>query len=155
MDTTRQIIVGLAVAIIVALAGWIWTNYTGNKTTIISPKAGESVLWTAPLEGTYSNELKDKDLWIVVQPVKSPQYHPQTSKITKQANHKWSTVVYIGESESKNIGEEFILHLVSADTTASSLFQTYLTQAASMNWHGMASLPSSSSVAVSIRVLRK
>lgn len=151
-----DIIGGLAVVIIVALAGWASSSYSLNQIKIISPKDGEQVPWMTCLEGTYSDEYKDKDLWVVVQPVNSPQYHPQTSKIPKKSHHKWSAVAYVGESESKNIGEKFIIHLVSADTEASSQFETYLTQAAfSKQWPGLDSLPTNSRVVVSIGVYRK
>ncbi|NTW33334.1 MAG: hypothetical protein HGB12_12055, partial [Bacteroidetes bacterium] len=72
---------------------------------ISSPLEEERVPFMTQINGTYSNEYKDKDLWIVVQPINSPAYHPQTSKIPKFTNNKWTSVAYIGESESTNIND--------------------------------------------------
>jgi hypothetical protein len=127
-----------------------------NKTEIISPNEGETIPWMTPIEGTYSDKYKDQDLWIVVQPVNWPKYYPQKSKIPKQSNHNWKDVVYIGESISKNIGDKFIIHLVSANKEASSIFSNYLNQSAiCWNESGMVGLPSNSNVVLSRCVYRK
>jgi hypothetical protein len=154
--TIANVIGGLLVLIIASIVGMVWGDFFWTKTKITSPKENEKVPWMTSLEGEFSKKYKDMDLWVVVQPNNSPKYHPQTSKIPKLANHKWTAVAYIGESESKNIGEKFIIHLISADTAASSIFESYLINATSnKSWPGMDFLPPNASAIASTSVYRR
>ena len=154
-----NIIGGLAVVLILSVAGWMWSHYKSadkNVTEIIAPREGASVPHMAQLSGVYSESYKNHELWIVVQPVQSPAYHPQTSKIPKQSNNKWKAVAYVGRSAKHNIGEEFIIHLVSATTSASSNFNAYLIESAKRkSWVGLDLLPNGATVIDSVSVIRK
>ena len=156
--TIANIIGGLAVAVIIAVAGYFANNYFFNKTKIISPQEGDKVSWMTSIEGTFSSEseYKKKHPWIVVQPIKSPKYHPQTSGIQIQANHKWNAVAYIGESDEKNSGEKFLIHLVLADETASLEIERYIKEATLTNsWDGLDPLSLNLDIAMSISVYRR
>jgi len=155
---TERIVGGLIVAAIAGTVGWFVTNWDNNpnETKIIVPEDGATVSHMVSAEGVYSEELTKVDLWLVVQPVNAPTYHPQTSTIPRQTNRQWTGVAYIGESEKKNIGEEFIVHLVSASPQASKNFREYLSKSEKdKKWQGMPELPSGSTIQDNIKVFRK
>ncbi len=82
--------------------------------------------------------------------------HPQTAPVAKQQDDHWTGVAYLGESPEKNIGERFILHLVSANANATSVFSNYLLQASATNkYNGISALPVGAAVVVSTSVYRK
>ncbi len=161
MNVFRQslpnIIGGLAVVLIMSIVGWFWSQSDSdatNETIITFPKEGASVSRMAQFSGVYSNTYNEQDLWLVVQPVLSPTYHPQRSKIPK-SNNNWKAVAYVGESEKHNIGEEFIVHLVSATTSASSKFKEYLVESAKRkSWVGLEDLPNGAIALYSISITR-
>jgi len=97
-------------------------NISDSKSLIILPTDGAIVSHMVQVSGTYSKYNANKDFWLVVQPVQSPQYHPQTSKIPKLKKKNWKSIAYVGQSPKHNIGDEFIIHLVSATKSASKIF---------------------------------
>ena len=154
-----NIIGGLTVVAIVSIAGWTWHTYWPQRpdSSIISePKDGDRVKHIQSLTGWYSENEEESDLWIVVQPVQSPNYHPQPGPITKDKNGTWKAVSYLGKSASENIGEEFNIFLISASPEASKRFSEYLAFSAdTKKWVGLERLPNGATSLYSIRVFRE
>lgn len=149
-------IVGMVIAGIIVF--WLTTGNTTNGTNSVgihSPLDGVRVNHKALIEGKY-HESDTADLWIVVQPIASPYYHPQPGPVPKDPKGKWRGVAYVGESDEKNIGEEFLIFIVATDSSVSSIFSGYLIGAATKkHWPGFAKLPTGTIPIDSVRVIRK
>jgi hypothetical protein len=154
-----NIIIGLIVASIVALAGWAWSQFINvdhMTSRILSPPDGSNVPHMVQFTGTYANLEKSNDLWLVVQPVESPKYHPQTSSIAKHTNNTWKAVAYIGNSTTDNVGDKFVVLLVSTNVMASKTFSSYLDYSTLNNtWNGLDQLPAGTVTLHSINVVRQ
>lgn len=152
-----NIVGGLIVAALVAAGGWVWRQSqppVPKETVIQSPSDGAMAPHKVKVSGTYAESDTNKDLWIVVQPVDSPRFHPQTAPLPKQRNQRWTSVAYIGESKEHNRSDEFIIHLVVAEQAASNHFKNYLADAEEDKWPGLTALPDSALIADSITVTR-
>lgn len=123
---------------------------------ITEPKDGERVSHKTVIEGTYTQNEKNLDLWIVVQPVDSPFYHPQPGPIPKEPKMNWTSIAYIGELPNDNAGEEFIIYLVSAPIQGSKVFSDYLEKSnTKKEWLGLEVLPSIVTALDSVKVIRR
>jgi hypothetical protein len=120
------------------------------------PGDGEPASHKVVIEGAYSEKEENMDLWVVVRPVESPSFHPQPGPIGKEAGMKWSTIAHLGESQSKNIGEEYIIYFVSTAIEGSRVFSNYLENPENVDkWPGLKTLPDGVNAIDSIRVIRK
>ncbi len=127
-----------------------------EETAIQSPKEDFKVTFSASIEGLYTEMYRNKDLWIVVQPVNSPKYHPQPAKVLKLKNNKWMAVAYVGGSPTENIGEKFIIHLVSTTPDASQAFDSYVRKSNQGKFYpGMDSLPTGTEILDNVTVFRE
>lgn len=123
---------------------------------IAKPENGERISQKTAIEGTYTHNEKNVDLWIVVQPVESPHYHPQPGPIPKEPRMNWTSIAYIGKSSSDNVGEEFIIYLVSATIEGSKVFSDYLKKSnEKKEWLGLEALPYSVTTLDSVKVVRR
>ena len=88
--------------------------------------------------------------------MEAPNYHPMPGPIAKLQNKKWHSIAYLGESKLKNIGEEFVIHLVSCTSVVSKEFSSYIEQTdKSKDWTGIKNYPDNIKFHHSIRVIRK
>ena len=123
---------------------------------IYEPTNGARVPRKVAVEGWYSEAEVISDLWLVVQPVESPYYHPQPGPIPKDKDGQWRGVVYVGESSRTNIGEEFLVFLLTTTPAASQVFTSYLRDSTRRNeWFGLQTLPNGATSIDSVKVVRK
>ncbi len=151
-------IIGAVVAGIIVC--WLTTGLqepSGIKESgIYEPKDGGSVFHKTTIEGWYNDSGIKNDLWLVVQPVESPFYHPQPGPIPKDEDGRWRGIAYIGESAKKNIGEEFLIFFMRVDLAASKIFADYFKNSESSGkWLGLQILPEGATSIDSVRVVRK
>jgi hypothetical protein len=70
------------------------------------------------------------EYWLVIQPRKAPQFHPQQGPIVPSPmDGAWLATAYFGESETTNVGETFIVTLVVANQTTVATYRNYLAKA--------------------------
>ena len=99
-----------------------------------------------PLAGTYSGDLTNKEIWILVYPENILYYYPQSanacaSASTPFANGQWVEEIRLG---SADVPEAFHIVAVVTDigSPASEAFHNYLTVGCnSGNWQGLRSVP--------------
>ena len=108
---------------------WVTVGFDSTspkKYGIYHPIDGASVSNKILVEG-FCNETDTKsDLWLVVQPIQSPYYHPQIGPLPKDDKGKWKGVANIGDSGSQNVGEEYLIFIVASNSSASKAFSDYL-----------------------------
>ena len=122
---------------------------------IYEPTDGARVPQKTAVEGGYSDAEAKSDLWLVVQPVESPYYHPQPGPIPKDKNGQWRGVIYVGEP-GKNSGEEFLVFLVTTNPASSHIITEYLRESADKNeWLGLQTMPEGATSIDSVKVVRK
>ncbi len=150
---------GLGVVVIVSLVtvGWQYFKEDEPKSPgIYEPKNDERVSHKTPVQGWYNKTEANVNLWLVVQPVESPHYHPQPGPVPIDNDGQWRGIVYLGESPRKNVGEEFLLFLIAANPDISQVFTDYLENSASQNrWIGLQTLPHGSTTIDSVRLVRR
>lgn len=132
------------------------TPFASKPYGILDPDDGSRVAHRSAVEGKCSESEAKMALWLVVQPVQSPHFHPQPGPLPKDAKGHWKGIMYCGASNTENVGEEFLVFIVSADATASQAFSDYLVASANKGqWHGFQTLPAGTTSIDSIRVIRK
>jgi hypothetical protein len=115
------------------LVYWLTVGFdfsSNEKYGIYNPSDGSGVTYKTLVEGFCDETVAKRDLWLVVQPIESPYYHPQTGPIPKDRNGRWQGFVYLGTSDIENVGERYLIFIVSADNSASRRFSDYLTAGA-------------------------
>jgi len=153
-----NLFVGLSVAIIVSLVSWGWKNIreTPKQAGIYEPVNEARVNHKVMVQGWYSEKEAHSDIWLVVQPVESSQYHPQPGPLPKDKDGQWRGIAYVGTPSRQNTGEAFLVYMVTAKPEASQNFAQYLQDSASRNeWSGLQNLPPGATSIDSIRVIRK
>ncbi|MEA1900397.1 MAG: hypothetical protein U9N47_06510 [Thermodesulfobacteriota bacterium] len=96
---------GLSVVIIVSLVTWGWQHFKKEEPKlpgIYELTDGDFVSHKTSVQGWYSEAEANVDLWLVVQPVESPHYHPQPGPIPKDQDGQWRGIAYLGASPEKN-----------------------------------------------------
>lgn len=156
---TTQVIAGLLVLAIGSGAGWVIKKLIAphEKEVIISnPISGSLVGYETKLEGSFSTKYKDSDLWLILQPVKTPRFYPADGPILKMKNGTWKGTIYFGSSETDAIGEEFVVFIASTNPNASKVFKDYHQKSIKTNlWEGLASLPNNTELHDSITLTKK
>lgn len=99
-----------------------------------------------PLTGTYSGDLTNKELWILVYPP-DLKYYPQTldactNVSVEYAGGQWSTIIRLGR---EGVPEAFHIVAVVTDigSPASEAFHKYLTDGCSQSWGSVNLIPPS------------
>ena len=138
-----------------ATVGFPLLNQT-HEPGIIKPEDGDRVTCRETVEGWYSEVEANSDLWIVVQPVESPNYHPQPGPLPKNKNGKWQGIAQFGVSDKENIGEEFLVFIVQASSTVSQIFSNYIEDSnQKKQWNGLPTLPNGAVPFDSVKLIRK
>jgi hypothetical protein len=111
------------------------------KTTFQSPVEDQHVPWQVECRGKLSGSLGGADLWLVV--VQNNTYHPQANgSVSVGEDYSWRAPCTFGAGPDENIGENFKLLAVLADSDVSLLFDTYLQlSSAGNNYPGLHRLP--------------
>ena len=155
---TTQVIAGLIVLAIAAGARGInKLKALPDKEVIISnPVSGSLVGYEIKLEGSFSTKYKDSDLWLILQPVKTPRFYPADGPILKMKNGTWKGTIYFGSSETDAIGEEFVVFIASTSLNASKVLKEYYQKAINTNsWEGLTALPKNTELHDSITLTKK
>ena len=127
-----------------------------KRSEIYEPTDGASVSQKTAVKGWCSESDAKNDLWLVVQPVESPYYHPQPGPIPKDKDGQWRGIAYVGTPDSKNIGEEYLIFVVATNPTVSKVFSDYLRDSNNKGkWTGLQTLPDGTTSIDSLRVIRK
>lgn len=122
---------------------------------ITSPSSGALVGFETRVSGDFRNLSQGQDIWVIVQPHLSPQFHPQ-GRAVKTAEGQWSGVAYFGEQPASNVGEEFELIIVAATQNMSQAFVDYLAEAEKTgSFPGLAFLPEEATILDQITVQRR
>jgi len=123
---------------------------------ISNPVNGARVICREIVEGRYGDSEASSDLWIVVQPVHSPNYHPQPGPLPKSKNGKWQGIAQFGICGKEDVGEEFLVYIVQANSSASQMFSNYLIDSAKkQQWNGLPTLPAGAVPFDSVKIVRK
>lgn len=151
-------ILGAVIAGIVVY--WITVGFPlpnqNHEPGISKPKSDDRVACRETVEGWYGESESNSDLWIVIQPVESPNYHPQPGPLPKNKNGKWQGIVQFGVSDKENIGEEFLVFIVQANSSASQIFSDYIRDSnKNKQWDGLSTLPYGAVPFDSVKVVRK
>jgi hypothetical protein len=122
---------------------------------ITSPSDGARVYHETRVSGDFRNLSQDQDIWVMVQPHLSPQFHPQENAV-KTADGQWFADAYFGEQPSSNVGERFELIIVAATQETSQAFLDYLAEAKETgSFPGLAFLPEGATILDQITVERQ
>lgn len=156
---TTQVIASLIVLAIVSGVNWGFNKLIalpGKEVTISNPVSGSLVGYEIKLEGSFSTKYKDSDLWLVLQPVKTPRFYPADGPILKMKNGTWKGTIYFGSCETDAIGEEFVVFIASTDPNASNVLKEYYQKSINTNsWEGLTSLPKYTELHDSITLTKK
>lgn len=156
---TEQVIAGLLIAAIVAGTTWAikMFNAPPDKELVISkPVSGSLVGYETKLEGTFSTEYKDADLWLILQPVDTPRFYPADGPILKMKSGTWKGTIYFGSSETDAIGKEFVVFIASTTPVSSNFLKEYYHNSIKKNsWEGLESLPDNIVLHDSITLTKK
>jgi hypothetical protein len=123
-----------------------------NMVTITNLVDGQQVSFANLCVGTVTDPsaLKGKNLWLVVYPHTSKNWHPQRptpapapiGPIQVDTQGMWQSDCYFGVSPTESIGETFDIYAVIADNAGSNILKTYLENASASNrYPGITSLP--------------
>jgi hypothetical protein len=128
---------------------------TAPKIEIASPRSDEKVPHECHFQGSYEEGCGNRDFWLVIQPLESPFFHPTTGPVVKIHNQgKWKGIAYIDESQEKDHGKHFVVHVVRTTPQVSRKFHEYLEGAAAQGWPGLRELPSGAIPIASVNVIR-
>jgi hypothetical protein len=116
---------------------------------------GDRVAHTQEVKGSAVSLEPQINLWIVVQPILSPTYHPQPGPITPGPSGNWTGVAYFGASPTQNAGESFGLIAIAASADVTRAFREYLRRAQTTgSYPGLPSLPPGAVEEMRITVVR-
>jgi hypothetical protein len=119
-------------------------------------KDGDLVDYIQEVRGTALGLPTGVDLWIMIQPLLSPRYHPQPGPVARSSDGQFISVGYFGESALKTPGEKFILMVVVASSDGSRVIRDYLDGTKRTgSYPGLATLPTGSEPAAQVSVTRK
>jgi hypothetical protein len=136
-------------------------NVDRGSASITSLKDGEKVTTPEYIEGICNNISEGIYLWIIVRPILTQNYHPQSSQadsgpISNGCDGFWEGVAYIGESRERNINEQFEILLAGANRKGSIEMQNYLIKANQTHrWSGISKLPQGTKIFQKITVIRR
>ena len=151
-------IIGAVIAGIIVY--WVTVGFAipdqNHEPGISKPKDDDRVSCKETIEGWYGESESNSDLWIAIQPVESSNYHVQPGPLPKNKNGKWQGVAQFGVSDKENVGEEFLVFIVQANSSASQIFQSYIRDSnMKKQWNGLPTLPNGALPFDSVKVVRK
>ena len=156
---SSKVIAGLIVLIIASGARWAIKKIAispENEVKISNPISGSLVGYETKMEGSFSTKYKDTDLWLFLQPVKSPKFYPADGPILKTKDGTWKGTIYFGDSETDATGEEFEVFIASTTSDASKDIKDYCQKSTETNsWEGLVSLPKNTELHDSITLTKK
>lgn len=99
--------------------------------SITKPSNNGTVHWQEFVEGESQNLGQNSEIWVVIKPLGVERYYPQSFPVDLYSNGKWTGRANFGEQNATDIGRQFQLIAVLADSNASNAIHGYLDSCAS------------------------
>lgn len=123
---------------------------TGSTWRFLALRDGSAVGYRETIEGVAADLAPGSEVWIVVYPAQEAAYWPQFCVAVRKGQFKASA--QFGRSETKDIGEKFILLIIMASQYASILFHGFRGKGAT---RGLSTLPPDTQTLARIIVTRR
>jgi hypothetical protein len=152
-DRVYRTIIWLGILVLVLDLGWLggyWLAEVERPIHITSPFNDQSVNLRQQVMGTYEEIPADQALWVFVAPFRAPLYFPQPDPAILQPNFTWSSLTFVGSSDSA--GQAFDIVLVLVDHQGLQAIRNYL---AGKNRYGLNGLPPGATIVDKVTVWRK
>lgn len=156
VGNVTAVVASLIAAGIAGVATWVWRQTKMSTQVFRDPSTDARVGFQVHCSGHLPESVRGATMWLVVQPLECPFYHPQTNPTAESAGGTWEGTAFLGAGEKRDIGQRFQLHLVRVTQEGSHEFARYLGRCERKgSYPGMKVLPVGSTKIATVSLTRR